>query len=111
MRKDGGHASVHIVATGDGRVPDPDTSNIGDGIQWASRQDADLQSQVRASGSRLGSGALRESDGGQQQEHNGCKNLFGHRTGLLCCLFVDLIWRNLLYLPVERETLFRVSLD
>src|SRR2546426_115012 len=30
---------------------------------------------------------------------------------LLCCLFVDLIWRNLLYIPVERETLFRVSLD
>jgi hypothetical protein len=30
---------------------------------------------------------------------------------LLCCLFVDLIWRNLLYLPVERETLFRLSLD
>jgi len=29
---------------------------------------------------------------------------------VLCCLFVDLIWRNLLYLPVERETLFRVSL-
>jgi len=29
---------------------------------------------------------------------------------LLCCLFVDLIWRNLLYIPVERETLFRVSL-
>jgi hypothetical protein len=29
---------------------------------------------------------------------------------LLCCLFVDLIWRNLLYLPVERETLFRLSL-
>jgi hypothetical protein len=26
-------------------------------------------------------------------------------------LFVDLIWRNLLYIPVERETLFRVSLD
>jgi len=25
-------------------------------------------------------------------------------------LFVDLIWRNLLYIPVERETLFRVSL-
>jgi hypothetical protein len=25
-------------------------------------------------------------------------------------LFVDLIWRNLLYLPVERETLFRLSL-
>src|SRR5882672_5856751 len=30
---------------------------------------------------------------------------------LLCCLFVDLIWRTLLYLPVERETLFRLSLD
>ncbi len=30
---------------------------------------------------------------------------------LLCCLFVDLIWRNLLYLPVERETLFRLSLS
>src|SRR5256886_2367241 len=30
---------------------------------------------------------------------------------LLCCLFVDLIWRNLLYIPVERETLFRVSLE
>src|ERR1039458_2008003 len=29
---------------------------------------------------------------------------------LLCCLFVDFIWRNLLYIPVERETLFRVSL-
>jgi hypothetical protein len=29
---------------------------------------------------------------------------------LLCCLVVDLIWRNLLYLPVERETLFRLSL-
>jgi len=29
---------------------------------------------------------------------------------LLCCLFVDLIWRNLLYFPVERETLFRLSL-
>src|ERR1022692_1203824 len=29
---------------------------------------------------------------------------------LLCCLFVDLIWRNLLYIPVERETLFRLSL-
>ena len=29
---------------------------------------------------------------------------------LLCCLFLDLIWRNLLYIPVERETLFRVSL-
>jgi hypothetical protein len=29
---------------------------------------------------------------------------------VLCCLFVDLIWRNLLYIPVERETLFRVSL-
>src|SRR2546421_2213253 len=29
---------------------------------------------------------------------------------LLCCLFVDLIWRNLLYIPVERETLFRVFL-
>jgi hypothetical protein len=26
-------------------------------------------------------------------------------------LFVDLIWRNLLYIPVERETLFRVSLE
>jgi len=26
-------------------------------------------------------------------------------------LFVDLIWRNLLYLPVERETLFRLSLE
>jgi hypothetical protein len=26
-------------------------------------------------------------------------------------LVVDLIWRNLLYLPVERETLFRLSLD
>jgi hypothetical protein len=25
-------------------------------------------------------------------------------------LFVDPIWRNLLYIPVERETLFRVSL-
>jgi hypothetical protein len=25
-------------------------------------------------------------------------------------LFVDLIWRNLLYIPVERETLFRLSL-
>jgi hypothetical protein len=30
---------------------------------------------------------------------------------LLCCLFLDLIWRNLLYIPVERETLFRVSLE
>jgi hypothetical protein len=30
---------------------------------------------------------------------------------LLCCLVVDLIWRNLLYLPVERETLFRLSLE
>jgi hypothetical protein len=29
---------------------------------------------------------------------------------VLCCLFVDPIWRNLLYIPVERETLFRVSL-
>jgi len=29
---------------------------------------------------------------------------------LLCCWFVGLIWRNLLYIPVERETLFRVSL-
>jgi hypothetical protein len=29
---------------------------------------------------------------------------------VLCCLFTDLIWRNLLYLPVERETLIRVSL-
>jgi TonB-like protein len=25
-------------------------------------------------------------------------------------LFVDLIWRNLLYIPVEREILFRLSL-
>ena len=25
-------------------------------------------------------------------------------------MFVDLIWRNLLYIPVERETLFRLSL-
>jgi len=29
---------------------------------------------------------------------------------VLCCLFVDLIWRNLLYILVERETLFRLSL-
>src|SRR5271167_4629048 len=26
---------------------------------------------------------------------------------LLCCLFVDLIWRNLLYSPVEREDLIQ----
>jgi CRP/FNR family cyclic AMP-dependent transcriptional regulator len=26
-------------------------------------------------------------------------------------LFVNLIWRNLLYIPVERETLFRLSLS
>jgi hypothetical protein len=26
-------------------------------------------------------------------------------------LFVDLIWRNLLYIPVERETLIRLSLS
>jgi Hsp20/alpha crystallin family len=32
-------------------------------------------------------------------------------ASVLCCLFVDLIWRNLLYIPVERETLFRVSLS
>jgi hypothetical protein len=29
---------------------------------------------------------------------------------VLCCLFVDLIWRNVLYITVERETLLRVSL-
>src|ERR1700687_3561299 len=26
---------------------------------------------------------------------------------LLCCLFVDLIWRNLLYIPVERGDLIQ----
>jgi hypothetical protein len=26
---------------------------------------------------------------------------------LLCCLFLDLIWRNLLYIPVERGDLIQ----
>jgi hypothetical protein len=80
MRQDGSHSSVQVVATDDGRVPDPDTSHIGDRIQRASRQDTNLQPQVSASGSRLGSGVLRDRD--QQEEQGGCENLLGHRTGL-----------------------------
>jgi hypothetical protein len=30
---------------------------------------------------------------------------------LLCCLFVDLIWRNLLYIPVERGDLIQSLLQ
>src|SRR5271167_2412242 len=30
---------------------------------------------------------------------------------LLCCLFVDLIWRNLLYIPVERGDLIQSLLS
>ena len=40
--------------------------------------------------------------------HSSLTHKFCYRA--LCCLLVDLIWRNLLYIPVERETLFRVSL-
>src|SRR5438445_11590439 len=63
MRQDGGHASVHIVATDDGGVPDLNASNIGDCIERPGRQDADLQSQLRGTGSSIGSCVLRDNGG------------------------------------------------
>jgi hypothetical protein len=33
MRQDGGHTCTHVVATDDGRVPDLNTSNIGDRVK------------------------------------------------------------------------------
>jgi len=33
MRQDGGYSSAQVVATDDGRLPDLNASNIGDGIE------------------------------------------------------------------------------
>jgi hypothetical protein len=47
MGQDGGHASAHVVATDNGRVPDLNASGISDCIR---RKDADLQPKVMGTG-------------------------------------------------------------
>ena len=81
MRQDGCHASAHVVATGDGRLPDLNASNIGDRIQRAGGQDANSQPQIRGAGSCIGTCVLRDRGGGRQQDHHGCENLLGHVVG------------------------------
>ena len=42
MRPNRGHAGADVVATNKGRMADFDTGNIGDGVEWPSRQNAYL---------------------------------------------------------------------
>src|SRR5712692_9027105 len=67
MWQDGGHAGAHVAATDDGRVPDLDTSDVGDRIEPPSRQDTDLQPQVGGTGPHTGRRVLPDSGGGHQQ--------------------------------------------
>ena len=68
MRQNGSDAGAHVVALGDGRVPDFDSVYIGDGIQSARGQDANPQAQIRGTWPGVGSGVLR--DGADHQQNS-----------------------------------------
>src|SRR5437899_7989023 len=80
MWQDGGHARAHIAATDDGLLPDLNASNIGDRIERPSRQDADLEPQVRGTRPCIGSCVLRDSDGGHEHGYE----IFFRHVGSNC---------------------------
>ncbi len=62
VRQNGGHAGADVVAADDGGVSDFDAGDVGDGVEWAGREDADLQAQVGGAGPWVGSYVLRGSE-------------------------------------------------
>ena len=78
MWENGGDAGADVVAADEGGVADFDAGNIGDRVQRAGREDADLQPEIGGAWAWLGSCVLGGSERGDQEDRGNGEKLVGH---------------------------------